>query len=113
LPEGQEPAYFGQGSVGYKPEYEAHRAAEDVSTYLKYAAHINSALWDMLQVSELASPELPEPEAYLNEASDLAFLLTDLMSEATRRVHKLRELLSAQLRAEEGKAEEERCCHRP
>jgi hypothetical protein len=109
LPEGQEPEYFGQGSVDYKPERETERAAEDVYTSLKYASSINSALWDMLQVAELASPKLPDPEHYLDEASDLAFLLIDLMSEATRRVHKLRELVAAQIRAEEVKADEERC----
>jgi hypothetical protein len=112
LPEGKEPEYFGQGSLGYKPEHEVQRAAEDVSMYLKYAATITSTLWDMLQVAELGSPQLPDPEHYLDEASDLAFMLIDLMGEATRRVHKLRELVAAQKRAEEAKAEAERCAHR-
>jgi hypothetical protein len=112
LPEGKEPEYFGQVTIGYNPEHEAERAAEDVSTYLKYATSVNGALWDALQVSQSGSAELCEPEHYLDSAHDLAFLLVDLMGTATRRVEKLRELVAAQLRAEEGKAEEERCARR-
>ena len=57
LPEGKEPEYFGQVSTGYSPEGEVERAAEDVSSFLKYAKTINSAVWDMLQVAALDSPD--------------------------------------------------------
>jgi hypothetical protein len=112
LPEGKEPEYFGQESEGWRPEYETERAAADVACCLGYAKTVNSTLWDLLQVAEVEHPELPERDHYLDEASALAFLLVDLTEEATRRVHKLRELVAAQLRAEEVKAEEERCARR-
>jgi hypothetical protein len=36
LPEGKEPQYFGQVSLGYEAETEVDRAAEDVSRFLNF-----------------------------------------------------------------------------
>lgn len=80
LPEGREhPQYFGQSSTGYTPERQAERAAEDVSSILQYAVTVNFALWTMLQVAEVKSPELMDTEHYLDEAKSLCFLLVDLV----------------------------------
>jgi hypothetical protein len=89
LPEGKELEYFAQTSIGYRPENEAERATEDVSQGLRYAETVNHAVWDMLQIAEVESPQLMEKEAYFDSARSLCFLLSDLVEEVCRRVERL------------------------
>jgi hypothetical protein len=98
LPEGKEPEYFASTSIGYTPETEAERAAEDVSQCVQYAQTVNSAVWDMLRVAKVESPELMEGKAYLKSARSLCFLLTDLVEEVSGRVKRLSRLIDEKVR---------------
>jgi hypothetical protein len=103
LPEGQEPEYFAQVSAGYQPEYEVERAAEDVSQLLRYAQTVNASAWSMLQVASVNSPDLMDPECYLDEAHSLCFLLKDLVEDAQRHIDTLHQLVKEKLEAEEAR----------
>jgi hypothetical protein len=98
LPPETEPEYFGQSSIGYKPELEVERAAEDVSQFLRYAETVTSAVWDMLQIAAVDPPKLRDKEGYLDSARSLCFLLTALVGEADRRVSTLCELVNEKIR---------------
>jgi hypothetical protein len=100
LPEGKEPDYFGSTSRGWGAEYEAERAAEDVSCCLRYAQSVNSSLWDTLQVAAVASLKLPDKEHYVDSARSLCRLLVDLVGETERRVELLSTLVAGQVRKE-------------
>jgi hypothetical protein len=101
LPEGEEPAYFGQTSVNYTPDYEVERAAEDVSQFLRYAQTVNAAAWNMLQIVHAKAPQFVDyEECYLDEADSPCFLLADLVEEASRRVKTLSRLVDEKLKSE-------------
>jgi hypothetical protein len=105
LPEGTEPEYFAQSTVGYCHETEADRAAEDVSQYLHHAQTVSSTVWDTLTIAELNYPLLPlDKKEYLDHAYALCGLLEDLMAEATRRAGTLSRLLWKRLKQEEAAA---------
>jgi hypothetical protein len=106
MPAGKEhPEYFGQPSIGWSPEDEADRAAEDVSQGLRYAQTVTSALGDALQMARVKSPDLMDPEVYLEHARSLCFLLHDLTGEVERRVHTLSALIDEQTVGQEMSAE--------
>lgn len=103
LPAGEEPEYFAQVSIGYTPEHEAERAAEDVSQCLQYAQTVNSTIWDMLQVANVDSQKLCDKEHYLDNARSLCFLLTGLVEEVSRRVETLSRLIDDRVKPEKAK----------
>jgi hypothetical protein len=100
LPEGREPEYFGQLSVGYEAETEVDRAAEDTHRFLGYAETVATATWDMIQVADANPPDLCEPEGYLDTARSLCTLLTDLVEETRRRVQTLSRLVDEKHKSE-------------